>query len=292
MSDMIAVEQWPARLQETIKQRCAMLRRVTVLFETDSTQRSAQRLEAQPGEVIVAWRQTSGHGRLGRRWADTEHDGIAVTIVIHPDNCERLAIASAVGTARGVEAVLRRPVGIKWPNDIMVQQRKLAGILIEQSDSTALIGIGINVSQRQWPDDLSHRAISLAQLESMVDRLVLLEALLPAIDCALQMDDAQLAEEFAKRDALRGATASFRIGAQTFTGRVLGVDPMKGVTIQAEGEQIWLPAATTTLVSAEKMAAPGLDTNRINDSKNAVRTASAARETSGPSQSTIHDSKG
>lgn len=251
MTEMIAIEQWPARLQSALTQRCTLLRRVTVMLETDSTQKAAQRLNAQPGEVIVAWRQVAGYGRLGRVWADTKDEGIAVTIVTHSGRSEQLAIASAVGAARGVETALGRPVDIKWPNDIMIQQRKLAGILVEQTGSIALIGIGINVGQKQWPDELSQRAISLAQAGTVVDRLALLEALLPALDEALQMDDARLSAEFAGRDVLCGNVASFQIGERTFTGQVQRIDPMKGLAIGTDGKEIWLPAATTTVLWVE-----------------------------------------
>ena len=246
------IDTWPGRLQQVLDTAAKRLRRVTVLAETDSTQDAARRLMAEPGDVVVTWRQRAGRGRLGRTWADTAREGIAATFVVTAaQQPERLAVTAAVGTARAAQAFLHDRVGIKWPNDIVVDGRKLAGVLIEQTDDKALIGIGLNVNQRAWPPDLQHRAVSLAQLRGAVDRLEVLEALLLAIDESLGLSDDALAAEFAARDRLRGATATFRRGRQTVTGVVSRVDPLRGLVVETIGGERYLPAAATTLVSAE-----------------------------------------
>ncbi len=135
------IEAWTDRLQAVLTDPAGPLRRVIVVRETDSTQDAARRLGAEPGDVVVAWRQTSGRGRLGRAWADTGHEGIAVTFVIDAAPPERLAPACAVGAARAAEGLLalrgitgeaRGAVGIKWPNDVVAGGRKLAGVLVER----------------------------------------------------------------------------------------------------------------------------------------------------------------
>ncbi|MHC4102053.1 MAG: biotin--[acetyl-CoA-carboxylase] ligase, partial [Planctomycetota bacterium] len=141
----VPIEQWSDRLQHVLDALDGPLRRVTVLRETGSTQDAAKRMSAEPGDVVVAWRQTAGRGRLGRAWADTGEDGIAVTLVTDAGPPSWLAVASAVGAACAAEALLRRAVGIKWPNDVVVDGRKLAGVLTEQAGGQALIGIGLNV---------------------------------------------------------------------------------------------------------------------------------------------------
>lgn len=196
------IEAWPDRLERIVKE-CVLFRRVFVLRETDSTQDAARRMNAQAGDVVVAWRQTAGRGRLGRKWADTAEDGIAMTLLLprEEERPQRLVMAAAVGTARAAEFFLKQPVHIKWPNDILVNGRKLAGILIEQVDSLALMGIGLNVSQKQWEAELADRAVSLAQLGCEVDRLDVLSALLPALDCAFLMDTPALTKEQYRRGA-------------------------------------------------------------------------------------------
>src|SRR5438552_581837 len=225
----IAIEQWPARLEAAIAS-CTLLKRVIVFRETDSTQSAAQRMNSHIGDVVTAWKQTAGQGRLGRRWIDPNGEGIAVTLVIGRDEPERLAIAAAVGVAQAAESLLGGSVGIKWPNDLVVNQRKLAGILIEQAGGRAMIGIGMNVSQTSWPADsagvigLAGRAVSLAQLGCAVDRVQALAALLPAVDSALRADGEQLSRDFAARDALSGTIATLRHDGRNFTGRVNRID--------------------------------------------------------------------
>lgn len=266
MKSRIPLEQWPERLQRVLDRHGAcVFKRITVLRETDSTQDAARRLDAKPGHVVTAWRQTAGRGRLGRQWVDTSDDGVAVTFVVQaepPERTERLPIAAAVGVARAIERCGNGQVrvGIKWPNDIMLSGRKLAGILIEQSDGIALIGIGINVSQQTWPEEIAPRAVSLAQHGVAVDRLVVLQALLDELDAALRLDAALLAEEFAVRDVLRGSGATLRCGKQLHTGTIVQVDPFRGLALQTMTGLHWLPAATTTLLewSAQDSIQPGV----------------------------------
>jgi BirA family biotin operon repressor/biotin-[acetyl-CoA-carboxylase] ligase len=179
---------------------CRLLRRVIVLRQTDSTQDAARRLNATPGDVVVAWRQTAGRGQFGRQWADTGTDGVAMTVVIERDSPQRLVLATALGVASAAETILGRPVTIKQPNDILVDGRKLAGVLVEQIEQVALIGVGMNVGQRSWPDELRDRAISVAQLQMNIDRLHIIEAILINLDRVLRESEAQLAREFASRD--------------------------------------------------------------------------------------------
>jgi BirA family biotin operon repressor/biotin-[acetyl-CoA-carboxylase] ligase len=240
---------WREALDVAIRP-CRHLKRIAVLAETDSTQDAARRMTAVAGDVIVAARQTSGRGRLGRRWIDTGDAGIAVSVVLRRAAGERLAVAAAVGAARALESVLRRPLGIKWPNDIVASGRKLAGILIEQADATAIIGIGINVRQRHWPPELDGRAVSLSQLGGDVDRLAVLQALLPALDAALALDDAAVQAEYAARDVLLGTVAVFRMGEDLIRGEVLSVDPLRGLEVRTGSGRVHLPAAVASLVDA------------------------------------------
>jgi BirA family biotin operon repressor/biotin-[acetyl-CoA-carboxylase] ligase len=245
----VPIEQWSDRLQAVLDALDGPLHRVTVLRETGSTQDAAKRMSAGPGDVVVAWRQTAGRGRLGRAWADTAEDGIAVTVMTDAGPPPRLAVASAVGAACAAEALLHRAVGIKWPNDVVVDGRKLAGVLTEQAGGRALIGIGLNVGQTDWPPDLAGRAVSLAELGAHVDRVEAIAAVLESTSHALRLDDDELCEAFSARDVLRGSRSTFRAGKNTITGTVLRVDPMQGLLVDADGRHVYLPASTTTVVS-------------------------------------------
>ncbi len=243
------LEHWTDRLDAVVASDGEVLRRAIVIRETASTQDAARRLGAQPGDVVVAWRQTAGRGRLGRRWTDTREDGVALSIVLPCGPPERLALAFAVGVAGAVERLLDRPVGIKWPNDIVVERRKLAGILIEQSGALAVAGIGLNVSQTTWPKELAEVAVSLAQLGAQVDRLDAIVAVLESLSTALRQPDDVLVETFTGRDALSGAEATLRNGRETIHGTVLRIDPLDGLWVRTDSGEVHLPAATTTILA-------------------------------------------
>ncbi|MEE8153733.1 MAG: biotin--[acetyl-CoA-carboxylase] ligase [Phycisphaerales bacterium] len=243
------LEQWKERLDAVVASDGEVLRRAIVIRETASTQDAARRLGAQPGDVVVAWRQTAGRGRLGRRWADTREDGVALSLVLPCGPPERLALAFAVGVAGAVEPLLDRPVGIKWPNDIVVERRKLAGILIEQSGALALAGVGLNVSQTTWPEELAEVAVSLAQLGARVDRLDAIVAVLESLSTALRQPDDVLVKDFTGRDALSGAEATLRNGRETVHGTVLRIDPLDGLWVRTNSGEVRLPAATTTILA-------------------------------------------
>ena len=245
----VPLERWADRLEAVISSKCQDLKRVFVLRETDSTQDAAKRMDAQPGDVITTFRQTAGRGRCGRTWIDTEEHGVAVTIATIPYPCELLALQYAIGVARTVESLLDRQVQIKWPNDILVDGLKLAGILIEQSNTRALAGIGINVSQTNWPDELVDRAVSFSQLGTTIDRIEVLEALLPSIEHALTADIEVVTSEFRKRDILTGCNATFSSPNGTIQGKVIGIDPMKGLVVNLGSKEVFLLAATTSIVS-------------------------------------------
>ena len=128
-----------------------------------STQDSARKFLTQPGAVVTAQGMTAGRGRLGRSWMAPVGVNIAFTAVGEPVAPERLwELAPLVGLAV-VEAV--RHFGfdarMRFPNDIFLNQRKLGGVLIEAQNNTPLIGVGVNVLPRVWPQELEGIAIAL-----------------------------------------------------------------------------------------------------------------------------------
>lgn len=144
-------------------------------------------------------------------------------------------------------------MGIKWPNDVVVKGRKLAGVLIEQSGGVAMVGVGINVGQQSWPTSLRDRAVSVAQLlpadrAGSVSRVTVIEWLLRSMTHALTMDEDALAEAFASRDALSGSTAAFRTPVGIVRGEVLRVQPSRGLLVRSVEGEVWLDAATTSVM--------------------------------------------
>ena len=169
------------------------LREVVRLGTVDSTQRVAFELAeagAPDGTVVVADTQTSGRGRQGRIWRDTPGDSLLVSILLRPRLAQRdlpkLSLAAAVAVAEAVALAAGLPARLKWPNDVLVHGRKLAGILLESRLVEAPIvvaGIGLNLRQRSFPDGLADTATSLDLAGGRaVGRDAMLEAVLEALD--------------------------------------------------------------------------------------------------------------
>lgn len=143
----------------------------------DSTNLEANRLLLQgvaDGTVVVADSQTAGAGRLGRSFASEPEVGAYFSLVYQPScGVERLGLLTSLAglaVCRGVEALAPCQLAIKWPNDVMAGSRKICGILTRLASdaetntiSHAIIGIGVNVLQRTWPEELQEKATSLEE---------------------------------------------------------------------------------------------------------------------------------
>jgi BirA family transcriptional regulator, biotin operon repressor / biotin---[acetyl-CoA-carboxylase] ligase len=137
------------------------------LYE-DSCESTQQLLEADlpEGAVAVCDVQTGGRGRLGRAWEAPQGTSILCSLLLRPPHDRRpaeLSLVAGIAVAEAVEHELGLAVQIKWPNDVMVNRRKVAGILAEASGETAVLGIGLNVNQtrEQLPEDTQVAPTSL-----------------------------------------------------------------------------------------------------------------------------------
>lgn len=241
-----AVETWSRRLGAEATPFPA---RWIVVDEVGSTQDLAR--DAGPGVAVTALRQRAGRGRLGRAWADTGSDGLAVTFALPAAAGADpwIAIAAALATARAVEATSGVAAAIKWPNDLVVAGRKLGGILIERTDRATLVGIGLNVSQTGFGGDLATTATSLVREGARVARLDVLVRLARELGATLDEPEPSRAAEFARRDALRGAWARVLSAGEEFEGRVRRVEPVGGLWIETGQGERFLPAATASIVA-------------------------------------------
>lgn len=166
---------------------------IVLLHAVDSTQRVAFGLAesgAPDRTVVVADTQTAGRGRHGRTWCDEPGDSLLTSIVVRPRlsvrDLPKLSLASAVAVAEAIGTVTGLAVRLKWPNDVLVNGRKLAGILLESritAEPIVVVGIGINLRQQAFPAALSAIATSV-RLEGgrRVERDAMLDAALAAFD--------------------------------------------------------------------------------------------------------------
>ena len=143
-------------------------------FDTiDSTNTKAQELAEKgypSGTLVVADKQESGKGRRGRSWVSPSGTGIFMTLMIKPDinpnNASMLTLVAALAVAKAITSVTGEKAMIKWPNDIVVNGKKVCGILTEMNAqfdyiNHIVVGIGINVHNESFPEEISQMASSL-----------------------------------------------------------------------------------------------------------------------------------
>lgn len=268
--DAAAIERELSRLGASLG------RPLTVAAETASTNddaRAAAAAGAPHGAAFLADAQTRGRGRGGRSWHSPPGENLYLSVVLRPavpaSGVAPIALVMGLAVASVVERRLApaRRVGapadlavpevrLKWPNDVLVGGRKLAGILVEaqlrgESVSSVIVGVGLNVRTRSFPPELSARATSLAMLGvDDVPREVLAAELLQALgEVATRFEAgglAPFATDLARMDWLRGR----HVEVAGVAGVAAGIDPAGHLLIRgADGALRAVAAGEVSVVS-------------------------------------------
>ena len=217
---------------------------------TDSTNERAKALAlagAPHGTLVTADAQTAGHGRHGREWTAPPGSGVLMSVVLREIG-PLLPLAAAVAVCDAAESLAPVTCGVKWPNDVWIDERKLAGILVEgrPAEGWAVLGIGLNVRTEEFPPALSETATSLrlAAPEAELEPPSALEALLESLRHRLMASDDETLEAWRSRDALRGRSVLWEGGE----GVAAGIDDSGALLLEAEGERLALHAGEVSLV--------------------------------------------
>lgn len=236
---------------------------------TDSTNIRANRLAeegATHGTLVVADAQDAGRGRRGRGWDSSSGTSIYMTLLLKPDieasNASMLTLVAAMAVAEGVRSVTGLNAQIKWPNDIVVNGKKVCGILTEMSAQIdyvnhIVIGIGINVHNESFPKDISRTATSLL-IESGGEhfhRAKLIEAVWENFE--------EYYEIYLATQDLKGLRGAYDAGLVNLGERVRVLDPKEpyeGVAqgITDRGELIVDRDGVRTLVSSGEVSVRGI----------------------------------
>jgi len=133
---------------------------------TASTMIEAARLAADDAaDIVVAEQQTAGQGRLGRSWYSEPETGLYVTLILRPklkpEDAPLLTLALGLATAEAIARTAGLACDLRWPNDVLLADKKCAGILVEVAGGAFLAGVGINVNHERFPDELAVGATSL-----------------------------------------------------------------------------------------------------------------------------------
>lgn len=254
------LEAMPDRLEAPVLSAGAVLGRPFMNFPTaGSTQDEAKQraLQGAPeGLLVAAERQTAGRGRLGRVWISSS-GGLWCSLVLRPalrpDQVPALGLVAALDWARAIRDRTGLAARVKWPNDVWVQGRKVAGLLIEMSSETdrvhwIVLGMGVNVNNAP-PRDLPVPAASLAGITGApVSRGALLSRWLRLFSRSYRLYQrrgfASFRQAYLRFSLLEGRTVAVDGPEGIARGRVAGVDPQgrlmvvgsKGTSVFAVGE--------------------------------------------------------
>ena len=212
---------------------------------TDSTNERAKELAAAGaphGTLVSADEQTAGRGRQGRMWTAEPGEALLLSLVLRsPD--ELVPLRAAVAVAQSIPV----PAQIKWPNDIWIEGKKVSGILVEgrPQEGWAVLGIGLNVATRSFPDELSEIATSLALAGASVSREEVLAWLLASLDGLLTAPPAEVLEQWRERDALFGVPVAWNGGQ----GRAAGITDAGALMVETEAGVVELDAGEVHLAA-------------------------------------------
>jgi BirA family transcriptional regulator, biotin operon repressor / biotin---[acetyl-CoA-carboxylase] ligase len=218
-------------------------REIHVFHETTSTNDVAARLArggAAEGAVVFAESQTKGRGRMGRTWISPEGKGLWFTVLLRPNfppqGTTQLTVAAATALTRAVTLQTGLVPDIKWPNDILIRGRKVAGILTEMRAELdqvqeVLLGIGVDVNLEagDFPERLRRIATSLRiETGQKVNRAELAVAIMRELDRDYQMvvegRFELLAEQWEERCSTLGCEVAIRFGDRVIRGRAESLD--------------------------------------------------------------------
>ncbi|MBS6396928.1 MAG: biotin--[acetyl-CoA-carboxylase] ligase [Clostridiales bacterium] len=259
--NVITAEELGSRLQTRwMGKNCIYLESV------DSTNTYAKKLAeegAPEGTLVVTDEQTGGKGRRGRSWVTHKGENVMMTLMlrpgIRPEHASRLTLLMAMAVARGIRSTTGLHAQIKWPNDVVVNGKKVCGILTEMNTEIdyinyVVVGTGINVNQEEFPEELRDRAGSLfLELGQKVSRA--------GLAAAVMMELEALYEIFVRTEDLSGLRGEYNelcvnCGKQIrvlepgneYTGTTEGINELgELVVLKENGEQVCVYAGEVSV---------------------------------------------
>ncbi len=230
---------------------CVIGRDIQVFQETNSTNDVIEKMARDgvpEGVVVFAESQTKGRGRLGRKWISPAGQGLWFSVLLRPQlppgSATQLTIAAATAVARAIRVETGLTPQIKWPNDVLINSRKVVGILTELSAELdqvryVIIGIGVDVNIETFPPELAESATSLAEEagKSFI-RAEIAAAILRELDAdyarITRGEFAALAEEWEQQCITLGCRVQIHIGDRKLAGRAESLDSDGALLLRTE----------------------------------------------------------
>ena len=219
--------------------------------ETDSTNRQARLLAAEGaahGTLVIADRQSAGRGRRGRSWISPAGEGVFMSLIVRPDvppsGVAKLSLTLALAVSRAIERETGLDARIKWPNDIVIGGRKICGMLLEM-DATAekvrsiVAGVGINVHQREFDEEIAHTASSLDLMAGRrVSRSAVVRAFLEEFERAMALSDEAMMDAYRARSATIGQRVQVIGLSGTYTGMAQGITESGSLLVESDAGDV------------------------------------------------------
>lgn len=245
---MTASDLSQARLEETVGSRAPAIRYLPETTSTNTIAAEWAAAGAPEGAIVVADHQTAGRGRLGRSWFGKPGAGINLSVVLRPKiGVDRLGLLNLAGAIAVCRAVSEHHLdsGIKWPNDVLIGERKVCGILAEANIErgravSVILGIGINVNlaREDFPEEISSTATSLlAETGHHHDRAEIIAAFLnhfgglyrPVPEGGSQ----QILDAYRPLCITLGRTVRIEMGDGIAEGKALDIDEAGGLVLDS-----------------------------------------------------------
>ena len=218
------------------------IHRFATIDSTNTWVMDQARNGAAEGLVAVAEQQSAGRGRLGRTWVSPPGGSLLMSLLLRPTSLpvDRLHLATAAVAMAGADAVALiadvRP-SLKWPNDLLIGDRKVAGVLTEVEGNAVVVGIGINCT---WPEELPPQVADVAiAANHAAGRPVhtedVLDALLERLATRLDEGWDAVAREYKARCETVGRQVRVEIADGVFTGMATGVEDDGALVVMADG---------------------------------------------------------
>ena len=240
---------------------------VLVFDEVHSTNDLAKRYleqNVQDGLVLIADSQTQGRGRLGRAWHSAPGVGLYLSVVLKPrletEHLPQLTLLAGLATVIAVNSFAGQKARLKWPNDILLNGKKLAGVLCEyclpaQGDPAVILGIGVNVNHaaQSFPEDLRAIATSLRiETGNRFDRQALLLAILRNLDHEYETyllgGEQSVLKKWSDHTDMFGKKIRITKGPAVIHGTALGLDSWGKLRVRTEtGEEVGCDSGEVSL---------------------------------------------
>jgi BirA family biotin operon repressor/biotin-[acetyl-CoA-carboxylase] ligase len=222
---------------------------------------------ADEGTVVIAEEQTAGRGRMGRTWQGDPHQNLTFSLVLRPksepSSINLLPLYVGVAVAEAIELETGLEVVCKWPNDILVNGKKAAGILIEgslkeTSIDFVVVGIGVNVNQKTFPPEIAPKATSLGNESGReISRESLFRQILLSLERHYQSMKTNGVEHvislWSSRSSMIGRQVSVDQNGSIFTGVVKGLDGHGALLLDRDGMDVALLAGDVTILDSGGM---------------------------------------